>query len=217
MKLGILGGTFDPIHFGHLRTAEEIAQELDLEKVYLIPSASPPHKQGIPVTPFQNRLEMAELGVQRSNLLDVLDIESKRQGPSYSIETLKELSHTISQADFFFIVGMDAFLEIHTWKDYKDLFHYANFVVIDRPGFCSGEVEKYVSQIGLHCEKNQKLNTCHVKSGKDILFIRTTLMDISSTQIRDLVKTGKSIRYLVPNAVNEYIIKKGLYGKNERS
>ena len=200
MRLGILGGTFDPIHLGHLRTAEEIGQELDLEKVYLIPSASPPHKTRAPVTPFDHRLTMTRLAIGGSSLLDALDLEGRRAGPSYSIETLKEL-HAIFKPDpdLFFILGIDAFLEINTWKEYERLFDYAHFVIISRPGYRKGKLEPFLLKSGL------EIKTLTIKE--------TTLMDISSTHIREMVQQGKSIRFLVPGAVRDYITKKGLYGK----
>ncbi|MBW1936644.1 MAG: nicotinate (nicotinamide) nucleotide adenylyltransferase, partial [Deltaproteobacteria bacterium] len=131
MRLGILGGTFDPVHFGHLRLAEEIAEELELEKVYLIPAAAPPHKEKKPLTSFQHRLEMVRMAASASPMLEALDMEGRRQGLSYSIETLREF-HRIFPDDLklFFIIGMDAFVEIETWKDYKSLFDYADFVVV---------------------------------------------------------------------------------------
>ena len=201
MRLGILGGTFDPIHLGHLRTAEEIGQELDLEKVYLIPSASPPHKTEEPVTSFAYRLTMTRLAIFGSSLLDALDLEGRRPGPSYSIETLKEL-HAIFKPDpdLFFILGIDAFLEINTWKEYEGLFDYAHFVIISRPGYRKEKIEPFLMKSGLDI--------------KTLTLKETTLMDISSTRIREMVQKGKSIRFLVPGAVRDYIAEKGLYGKN---
>jgi len=200
LRLGILGGTFDPIHLGHLRTAEEIGQELDLERVYLIPSASPPHKTEELVTPFDHRLTMTRLAIGGSSLLDALDLEGRRAGPSYSIETLKEL-HSIFKPDpdLFFILGIDAFLEINTWKEYERLFDYAHFVIISRPGYRKEKLEPFLLKSGL------EIKTLTIKE--------TTLMDISSTHIREMVQQGKSIRFLVPGAVRDYITKKGLYKK----
>lgn len=201
MRLGILGGTFDPIHIGHLRTAEEIGQELDLEKVYLIPSASPPHKTEAPVTSFEHRLTMTRLAIFGSSLLDALDLEGRRVGPSYSIETLKELHEIFKpDPDLFFILGIDAFLEINTWKGYERLFDYAHFVIISRPGYRKEKIKPFLMKSGL------ENNTLTIKE--------TTLMDISSTNIRKMVQQGKSIRFLVPGAVRDYIAEKGLYGKN---
>ena len=130
MRLGILGGTFDPIHLGHLRVAEEISEEFNLERLFLIPSAAPPHKEIKPVTPFEHRLAMTRLAAKESSKFEALDLEGRRQGLSYSVETLRELHQTLrSDPTLFFIIGMDAFLEIRTWKEYERLFDYAHFLV----------------------------------------------------------------------------------------
>jgi nicotinate-nucleotide adenylyltransferase len=214
LRLGILGGTFDPIHIGHLRTAEEIGPELELEKVCLIPSASPPHKTKEPVTPFDHRLTMTRLAIVGSSLLDALDLEGRRAGPSYSIETLKEL-HTIFKPDpdLFFILGIDAFLEINTWKEYERLFDYAHFVIISRPGYGKEMIEPFLMKSGLEIKKNLGADSFLMKSGKTLTLKETTLMDISSTRIREMVQQGRSIRFLVPVAVGDYITEKGLYKK----
>jgi nicotinate-nucleotide adenylyltransferase len=214
LRLGILGGTFDPIHMGHLRTAEEIGQELDLEKVYLIPSASPPHKTEEPVTPFSHRLTMTRLAIVGSSLLDVLDLEGRRTGPSYSIETLRELNAAFKpDPNIFFILGIDAFLEINTWKEYERLFEYAHFVIIPRPGYGKEKIEPFLMKSGLEIDKSLKASIFLMKSGKTLTLRETTLMDISSTRIREMVQKGKSIHFLVPGAVRDYITEKGLYRK----
>ena len=137
-RLGILGGTFDPIHYGHLRLAEEVGESLKLEHVYLIPAALPPHKGQRTVSPFPHRLEMTRIASAESPLLKVLDLEARREGFSYSIETLKTFHGMVQpDLDLHFVLGMDAFLEIETWKDFRNLFNYAHFVVIQRPGFPS--------------------------------------------------------------------------------
>ena len=150
MRLGILGGTFDPIHYGHLRIAEEICEKLELEKVFLIPGALPPHKDRKAVTPFHDRLIMTRMAAQGSPFLEPLDLEGHREGLSYSIETLREI-HRLFKADLdlFFIIGMDAFQEITTWKEYKDLFNNTNFVVIKRPGFSVEELGPFVFSLGV--------------------------------------------------------------------
>ncbi|MCJ7775613.1 MAG: nicotinate-nucleotide adenylyltransferase [Desulfobulbaceae bacterium] len=212
MKLGILGGTFDPIHLGHLRTAEEIGQELGLEKVYLIPSASPPHKTSEPVAPFHHRLTMARLAVGDSSLLEILDLEGKRPGFSYSIETLREFHHIFSpDPELFFILGIDAFLEIKTWKEYQKLFYYAHFVIIERAGFRPRDLEAFLLSIGLNVRKTKLPDVFSVSSGNTVVLRAPTLMDISSTRIRELVAEGKSIRFLLPEMVRNYIMEKGLY------
>ena len=212
MKLGILGGTFDPIHLGHLRTAEEIGQELSLEKVYLVPSASPPHKTQRPLTPFHHRLAMALLAVGNSSLLEVLDLEGRRPGLSYSIETLREFHSIFSPgAELYFILGTDAFLEIKTWKEYQNLFDYAHFVIIGRAGFQSDNLEPFLQELGLEVKKTQQPNVFIAPSGKTLTLMLPTLMEISSTRLREMVAIGKSIRFLVPESVRDYIVDKRLY------
>jgi len=211
LRLGILGGTFDPIHLGHLRLAEEVGEAFDLEKVYIIPAASPPHKGGKEVTSFHHRFEMARLAVEGSSLLTALDLEGRRKGFSYSIETLKEF-HRLHPSDLelFFVLGTDAFLEIETWKDYRDLFDYAHFVVIQRPGTLLRNTEAHLFSLGISFTKDGEGRFVG-PSGNRVFFIETTLMDISSTEIREKAGAGKSIRYLVPESVRCYIINNGLY------
>lgn len=212
MRLGILGGTFDPIHLGHLRTAEEIGQELRLEKVYLIPSALPPHKTGDPVTPFHQRLAMARLAVSDSPLLEVLDLEGRRTGFSYSIETLKEFNTLFSpDPELFFIIGVDAFLEIKSWKEYQNLFDYAHFVIIQRPGFQPEDLKPLLLDLGSEVKETLEPNFITLPSGKTLIFMVPTLMDISSTRVRGMVAEGKSIRFLVPESVMQFIMEKKLY------
>jgi nicotinate-nucleotide adenylyltransferase len=212
LRLGILGGTFDPIHLGHLRTAEEIGQELRLEKVYLIPSALPPHKTGDPVTPFHQRLAMARLAVSDSPLLEVLDLEGRRTGFSYSIETLKEFNTLFSpDPELFFIIGVDAFLEIKSWKEYQNLFDYAHFVIIQRPGFQPEDLKPLLLDLGSEVKETLEPNFITLPSGKTLIFMVPTLMDISSTRVRGMVAEGKSIRFLVPESVMQFIMEKKLY------
>ncbi|MBW2063446.1 MAG: nicotinate-nucleotide adenylyltransferase [Deltaproteobacteria bacterium] len=212
LKLGILGGTFDPIHLGHLRVAEEVGEDFELQKVYLIPAAVPPHKEGKPITPFHHRLEMTRIAAEESPLLEALDLEGRRQGLSYSIDTLREFHRLYGEhLDLYFILGMDAFLEIGTWKEYGNLFHYANFLVISRPGFHSEEIGAYLSTLGMDFRPGGEKTTFIVSSGNRVIYKRATLIDISSTEIRKRVSRNKSIRFLVPEKVRKYIIQKGLF------
>ena len=221
MKLGILGGTFDPIHMGHLRSAEEIGQRLALEKVYLIPSALPPHKTKTPITPFHHRLTMTRLGTDCSRLLETMDLEGNRPGFSYSIETLQELHQIFGpEPDLFFIVGMDAFLEIKTWRDYRRLFDYAHFVILSRAGCRNQGLDALFSDLDIKCSTTggSTMGTGGhfvAPSGRSIFLLTSTRMEISSTNIRNMVKEDKSIRFLVPEAVRAYIIEKGLYLRDD--
>ena len=212
LRLGILGGTFDPIHLGHLRLAEEICEDLKLERVYLVPAALPPHKDNRPITPFHHRLDMTRIASEESPILEVQDLEGRRQDLSYSIETLREFHQLFrSGLDLFFIVGMDAFLEIKTWKEYNKLFDYAHFVIIKRPGVQSEELEPFLLSLRVGFKREGKENVFISTSGNSLIYKKSTLMDISSTHIRERVAKGKSIRFLVPEPVREYIIEKGLY------
>jgi len=213
LRIGILGGTFDPIHLGHLRCAEEICQELNLENVYLVPSASPPHKTKMPVTSFKHRLAMTRLAADISPYIEAVDLEGRRAGHSYSIETLREFYRIFGRdADLLFILGMDAFLEIRTWKEYKYLFDYAHFVIITRAGFQSHDLMSVLSELDAGIKrKNDESDLFVAPSGKTVMLIRAAVMDISSTRIRAMVKENKSIRFLVPESVRTYIAEKGLY------
>jgi nicotinate-nucleotide adenylyltransferase len=214
LRLGILGGTFDPIHLGHLRLAEEVGEELKLERVYLVPAAWPPHKEIRPITPFLQRVAMARLAARESPLLDVHDLEGRREGFSYSIETLKQFhSLFVSNLELFFILGLDAFVEIETWREYQDLFRYAHFVVIQRPGFPSRRLEPFLDSLGLGFERTGERNVFLGASGNKVLYMEATLMAISSTGIREKVAAGKSIRFLVPEGVRSYIVENRLYEK----
>jgi nicotinate-nucleotide adenylyltransferase len=215
-KIGVLGGTFDPIHFGHLRTAEEIGQELGLERVYLIPAASPPHKMHDPVTPFDHRLAMVRLGVRESALLEALDLEGRRAGLSYSSDTLKELRSRFGMnTEIFFLVGNDAFLEIRTWKNCGKLFDYAHFVLIPRAGYTLETLDDFILGLDPSVKKQENKNVYTMPSGNHVIIYESTLMDISGTGIRDMVRRGKSITFLVPEAVRTYISAEGLYKVHE--
>jgi len=211
LRLGILGGTFDPIHIGHLRLAEEMREELDLSKVLLIPGAQPPHKEGPLVTRFSDRIEMTKIGASCSEYLEASDIEGRRKGPSYSIETIRIIREKYDgQLELFFILGSDAFKEINTWKEYRGLFQITNFVVIERPGTTFDELSTFIESLGVEFREENTEDFIN-PSGNHVFLKRTTLMDISSTKIRQIIRNGKSINFLIPQKVKEYIIKKGLY------
>jgi nicotinate-nucleotide adenylyltransferase len=218
LRLGILGGTFDPIHFGHLRIGEEIGEALELDKVFLIPGAYPPHKFKKEVAPFHDRLAMVQIGVKDSSLLDVLDLEGRRKGPSYSIETLREIHELFkNNVEIFFIIGMDAFLDINTWKEYKDLFYNANFAVLNRPGISLDKLAPFIFSLGLGFKEVNASNVFALPSGNSIIYKEVTLMDISSTRIREMLAAGESVRFLLPEPVRAYIFQQGLYGTHELS
>ncbi|HDR16242.1 MAG TPA: nicotinate-nucleotide adenylyltransferase [Desulfobacteraceae bacterium] len=209
-KIGIFGGTFDPIHIGHLRSVEETADRLHLDRIFLIPSALPPHKARSDMTSFPDRLKMTRLAVEDNTLIEVLDIEGKRSGPSYSVDTLENFRGKMGvEVNLFFLLGMDAFLDIESWHRYRRLFELARFVVFSRTENSEEKFKDLVERLQI------TVATSEGKSGgpgcRTVTRIQTTLIDISSTQIRRFVNQGESIRYLVPESIRHYILKRGLY------
>ncbi len=216
MRLGVLGGTFDPVHLGHLRIAVETAEEMGLDRVWLVPASRPPHKEGGVITPFEHRLEMIRLATAGERALGVSDLEGRRGGVSYTIETLREL-HGMHPRDLelHFVAGTDAFLEIRTWKEYSSLFRYTHFILIQRPGIRSKDLEGFLRSLDPNLEREGPGEYRFPESGCRVVERRATYMDISSTRIRDAAAAGRSIRYLVPDAVHDYIHQEGLYRTHE--
>jgi nicotinate-nucleotide adenylyltransferase len=214
MKIGLFGGTFDPIHWGHLRSAEEVSEAFGLDRVYFIPASIPPHKRGQTTTPAQDRLQMVCLAVSGNGRFGVSTVEISRRGVSYSIDTVREFDAKKREGDsVYFIIGLDAFREIATWKDFAAIFPLCNFIVTSRPGSKESDPLKGtgVAVKKLFCYDFKQKNYRH-RSGTRIFFIELTDIAISASEIRTLVKHGKSIRYLVPSSVERYIKRHGLYG-----
>ena len=217
MRLGILGGTFDPIHLGHLRLAEEMCEDFNLSKVILIPCAQPPHKKGPLLAPFPDRFEMTKIAATCSDHLEASDIEGHRKGTSYSIETIRIILEKYeNRLELFFILGSDAFKDINTWREYKEIFQITNFIVIKRPGVILNELNTFIGSLGVDFKEKDTGDFIN-SYGNHIFLKNSTLMDISSTNIRRNIRSGKSINFLVPQVVKEYITKKGLYKKDEVS
>ena len=219
-KIGILGGTFDPIHLGHLRAAVEIQEGFGLDAVYLIPAAVPPHKPRQDIAAPEDRLEMLRQATEDLPELRVSDIELKRQGPSYTIDTICAFREKLPPKVWvYLIMGIDAFLEINTWKSYEDLLHIVPSIVINRPaaeGRIQPSLENAIETLmrsgelaGYECSLS---TPCYTHCDKQPIFtFNVTPMEISSTRIRELVKKGQRIDYLVPPRVQAYIQAKGLY------
>jgi nicotinate-nucleotide adenylyltransferase len=213
MKIGLFGGTFDPIHWGHLRSAEEVSETFSLDRVFFVPASIPPHKRGQTTTPVKHRLRMVRLAVARNRRFAVSTAEITRPGISYSIDTLRHFARKLRKADsLYFIVGLDAFREIGTWKDFAELFSLATFIVTSRPGTKDRNLLRGtgVAVKRLFCY-DPKEGCYRHRSGSRLLFIELTDIAISASEIRNLVKRGQSIRYLVPSSVENYIKKTGLY------
>jgi nicotinate-nucleotide adenylyltransferase len=211
-RLGIVGGTFNPIHVGHLRSVEEVCEAFDLQRVVFIVSAVPPHKAPAGIIDAAHRYEMVRRAVQDNPNFDASSIEINREGASYTVDTLSYFRRRLgADADIFFVLGLDAFSEIGTWHDYDRLFELAHFVVTDRPTRQTMEPDCFIPSQVSGLFSRGKGNSFEHGSGTRLFFHNITGLDISATRIRSLVGEGKSIRYLVPPAVSLYIQQKGLY------
>lgn len=213
MRIGILGGTFNPIHLAHLRIAEEVREGCRLDRILFLPAAVPPHKAVAEDVPFAQRLHMVEQAVADNPFFVASDLEGRRRGRNYSVHTLEILQGEYPGAELFFIMGMDSFLDISSWREYQRLFELAHIVVTSRPDAPGGNPMELVpvAMVGQFCYDGSSKNLRH-KSGKRVFFFTETLLDISSTAIRQKVGEGKSVRYLLPLAVERFIMEHGLYG-----
>lgn len=216
MKIGIFGGTFNPIHYGHLRAAEEVREKLGLDKVLFIPSGNPPLKTE-DIADAAHRYRMTELAVQGNRFFEVLDIECRRPVKSYTVDTLTSLLNTYKNSELYFILGIDAFLDIPNWWMPDRLMSLSNFVLLSRPGRRFFEltsspylsVDKHVLNSIDAAERES--SSVRLESGKELIMLNVTPVNISSTDIRKLVTSGSSIKYLLPEQVESFIISNSLY------
>jgi nicotinate-nucleotide adenylyltransferase len=197
-RIGLLGGTFNPIHLGHLLIAQDALEQLALDRVKFIPSATPPHKTVGALASERDRIRMIELAIRRDRRFEMDDLEIRRGGISYSVDTLTELRRRHPQADFFFIIGADSLRELHLWREAQRVVRLCTFVTVPRPGF---EARPVVDR-RLDAASRKRLRQ-HVLAGHTC--------DIASREIRARVASGRPIRYLVPDAVTEYIRRRRLY------
>ncbi len=199
VRIGITGGTFDPIHHGHLIIAEDIREKFNLNKVVFIPSGSPPHKDNNRVTSSEHRLNMVKRAISDNPFFEASTIEIDRGGYTYTVDTLQQLRSLYDEnTKLYFIVGADVIMDLLTWRDYVRVFTLCEFIAAFRPGY---NREGFENQIEMLREK----------FGAVIHPVETPLVDVSSTQIRQRISSNKSIKYLVPETVERYIIDNGLY------
>lgn len=195
MKIGIMGGSMNPIHLAHLMIAENIREDFKLDKIYFIPTGNPPHKS-LEVTP-SDRYEMTRLATFNNENFEVLDIETKREKISFTVDTLTELKKSFD--DYFFIIGTDTLFLLRSWKNIEKIAGLTEFIVAFRPGYT--DMDKIKTEIE---SLNRELSiVVHVA--------KIPRYEISSTDIRNRIKENKSIKYLVPDIVIDYIREKGLY------
>lgn len=199
--LGVMGGTFDPIHIGHLVTAEEARQEFNLDYVVFMPAGYPPHKDLTGLTSAEHRYLMTMLAVVDNIYFTVsrLEMDNKDGGPYYTIDTVRRLKEIYEgKANIYFITGADAILDITTWKDYEELLEICSFIAASRPGYSFSRLENV-------------LGSEYEKVLKKVHFLEIPAMSISSTSMRRRVSESKTIKYLTPETVEQYIYKNELY------
>ena len=198
MKMGIMGGTFDPIHLGHLATAEAVREIFTLDEILFIPAARPPHKRGRKVADGKHRLAMTILATRSNKFFKVSDMELKRTGLSYTLDTMNEL-HKIfgSTTELFFIIGADSLADLSKWHEAKTLVEKCHFIATTRHG--------------VDIDFSSVRNYFGAAAIEHIHRVTTPGLEISSTDLREKIRLGRSIKYLVPEAVEEYILRERLY------
>jgi nicotinate-nucleotide adenylyltransferase len=209
-RVGILGGTFDPVHNGHLAVADLALERLKLDRILFIPAARPPHKHSGAITPFPVRSALLEQALAGNSSFELCTIEKNRPGPSFSVDTLRELRGSMADADFFFIIGLDAFAEINTWKEWQKIPELAALVVINRLARQVGDVSVLVSRLFPGWRQAER-GMWTAGDYENIYFIEMQPLDVSSTGIREKLRQGRSIKGLTPVAVREYIKRYRLY------
>lgn len=187
MKIGILGGTFNPIHIGHLILADEAKEKLGLDRIIFVPAYLPPHKNNSDIAGAQDRFQMIKIALKTNNYFSVSDIEIKRAGRSYTIDTVKEFKKIFPKDELYFITGSDLLKYLDEWKDLDEILKLVKFVVATRPGYPLEKIPAYISTVSIRA------------------------VDVSAFEIRQASKENKTFRYLVPESVFNYIIKKKLY------
>ncbi|WP_369397240.1 nicotinate-nucleotide adenylyltransferase [Syntrophomonas palmitatica] len=197
-SLGIFGGTFDPIHYGHLIAAECARQEFGLERVIFLPAARPPHKNENNILDAGHRLHMVHLAIVGNPAFNLSTLEIERQGPSYTIDSIEYFRSRFPRTEIYFIMGMDSLLIFGSWKEYQRLAGLCRFIVCTRPGYVMDK-------------NNPSLADLPDVLWDNLRALQIPGLDISSSDIRQRVRHGAAIKYLLPSAVEEYIHREGLY------
>jgi nicotinate-nucleotide adenylyltransferase len=214
MKWGLFGGTFDPIHIGHLRCAAEMQEIFNLNRIIFVPASRPPHKLNAAITPFYHREQMIRLAIEGNPDFSFSDVENRREKTSYSVETVEYIleKYRLTDLELYFIVGQDAFHAIRTWKDWDRLLLMCNFTVMTRPGYDNRGLEEILGpEFASRFSYDKGIEAFRGPTGHAIFFREVTFLDISSSNIRQRAKERRDIRYLVPDDVRHYIVKNSLY------
>lgn len=201
MRLGIFGGTFNPVHIGHLRSVEEVREALGLDRVVFVPAKLPPHKSACGLAAADFRLKVVREAVSGNPFFDVSDVELLREGPSFSIDTLEHFAALHKPEALWFVMGTDQYEELHTWKRYGDILALADVAVMRRPP----DVSPLKPPAAMESEYEAGSGVLTHRSGRSIRLVEVTGLAVSSTRIREALARGGSIRYLVPEKVREMI------------
>ena len=194
MRLGVFGGSFDPVHQGHMILAQFALEQLELDRVVFLPSFNPPHKQGQIATSFEDRLRMLELALEGRKGFSISTLEALRSGPSYSLDSLDAIEKEYEVSKLYFLIGGDSLMGMEGWYKSEELLRRFSFGVAPRPGRTRQELEDKINQLG-----------------GDIVLIDSPKIEISSSSIRKRLEEKKPISFLVPQAVEDYIYEKKLY------
>jgi nicotinate-nucleotide adenylyltransferase len=187
MKIGILGGTFNPVHVGHLILAEEVREKAALDKIIFVPTYLPPHKDNSEIAAASDRFRMLKMAIKGNRYFTVSDVEIKRQGQSYTIDTVKQFKDKFPEDELYFITGSDMLKYLDEWKDLSEILKLVKFIVATRPGYPLEKIPSYISTVSIRA------------------------VDVSAFEVRQASREGKSFRYLVPEQVYNYIAKRRLY------
>jgi nicotinate-nucleotide adenylyltransferase len=216
MTFGVFGGTFNPIHVGHLRSAEEVCEILGLERMLFVPSANPPHKAGAPgdpMAPADLRLAWARAATAGNARFEVDPLETERDGPSYTVDTLRELGRRVSPGKPVFVIGHDAFVEMGTWRDPETILTLSHLAVTTRPPIAGGTLADWLPAFAKDRVEvaPDGLSARHRTSDTWIRVVEISALDVSASDIRRRIRTSLSVRYLLPEAVHDAVLASGIY------
>lgn len=200
-RIGIMGGTFDPIHFGHLVIANEVLDQYNMEKIIFIPAGNPPHKKGSKASSF-DRYFMTNLATLSNEKFEVSNIELIKKEKSYTINTLIELGEIYKDAEIYFITGADAIIELPNWYEFNRIIKLCKFIAVTRPDYDTAEIERKIQDIIQKYEGQ-------------IEVLKVPMLQISSTDIRNRIKNKRTAKYLLPETVEQYILRNNLYMETE--
>ena len=201
MRIGIFGGSFDPVHLGHLVMAEQCREQGRLDQLWFMPASVPPHKQNRQLASFAQRVEMLTLALSGQPAFHIKELENERSGPSYTVDTLSQIRKTHPDDDIYLIIGADTLLDFPNWRQPQRIVELVALLVADRPGWDMPDVQEVRSRLSLSKGVDLRVEV-----------IQMPLINLSSTDIRQRSHDGRSVRYLVPRAVEVYMAEKGLYG-----